>query len=410
MSLFARLGQALQVIRGAPLAATSRPSQPVRYQRVFVDPNVEALGPHPLVDPEYARKDPGDVTPQNVQAALSYYASQRWDTSKHVDPLRDLSVALDLFVHPEFDNDGFCDLPSAVVRAHATHQAIALSPEVLFWSVLQAMAQHIYRTDCAQIPLEDRQDLRVRLGPNEPHPPMGLHTVLADRLAQEVVGADRFGAQIMELVAPTGAYRSCPSVFNVMLLHAFKGRFRYFANLGACGIPMVVLEGSPDEWYHLAGILQKLREMEPLAPIAHWLSMMVELFNKLGSVDPDNPGDRNFMQRMAYYTPRTSAPSTLSGWIATLFPWYSDGDGLHWNPLGSLLTGDKRDLIAITKHITANAPVHVTDEASGRTCSIMLRAGVHTTCEAYDPGWNLFRPNLRSTIDALCLDMSRIPS
>ena len=224
----------------------------------------------------------------------------------------------DVEVHP---------LLAAVHRAFAEHRPLVLSPDVLWVTIVQGLAQHVRRTPEAFRTLlvrhEGRRTIQLqRTDITGDSPENPWEEVIAGFAAGVCREAGPLAGQFVADFSTTGPVERVVS--EVILLDLFEPYFGYELRC-ICGIPTITLEGTPGDW-------RRLRDkVELLAPFGldWWLSELrpiCEQFARAAAGDVD----RAHWTRM-YKPEATYGQTVMTGWLGMLFP-YLRGEGGR-NPL-----------------------------------------------------------------------------
>ncbi|MFB7723244.1 DUF4419 domain-containing protein [Nocardia sp. NPDC056100] len=258
-------------------------------------------------------------------------------------PLRELfPEALVLGGDPELpmvEPNGVHPLLGAVGRAFADHRPLVLSPDAVWLTIAQGIAQHI-RLHAEELrPLlvrhAGRKRLEVVIDSGLPDTADSWRTLVeswSKLLAAEIDHADLFECDFTtssEIERIAG---------RVVLLDAYSPYYSYWM-VCVCGIPSLTLTGTVDDWRKIRsrvdglgafGLEQWARSLEPIA----------DQFVRAASGDVDTA----FWQRI--YNPVDAyGGEVITGWIARLYPYLAfDGAQDTPNPLLDLPITEPRDL------------------------------------------------------------------
>ncbi|MEU8077807.1 DUF4419 domain-containing protein [Catellatospora citrea] len=242
----------------------------------------------------------------------------------------DLAVLVPNGVHP---------LLHAVGRAFAEHRPLVLSPDVVWLTVTQGLAQHI-RLHAEELrPLlvnhTGRRELAITLdGPLPQDADSWRHLVAqyAKLLDAEVPDAALFAC---DFTTSTDVERTAA---RVVLLDAYSPYFSIWMYIG-CGIPSVTLTGTEQDWRTIRARIDEL----PRFGLGDWhrsLAPIADQFVRAAC----GQADAAFWQRI--YNPADAyGGSVATGWIARLFP-YLNGESSadQPNPLLELPLDEPRDV------------------------------------------------------------------
>lgn len=238
------------------------------------------------------------------------------------------------------DVQGVHPLLAAVHLAFAEHRPLVLSPDVVWLTLAQGVAQHVRLNAEALrsrlVPHQGRKTLRVRLD-GLPTNEEGLLRVLSS-----------FRAQLREELGP-GLPRLLSCDFStstdierlagdVVLMDMFSPYFDY-VGVTVCGIPRMTLLGTPEDWRSIRRRIDVIAELD----LGWWTASLVPIADALVRTAEGQP-DIGFWQQI--YKPRQAYErDRIMGWIARLFPY-----------VGSAGRYDKRNPLLAVPHARLMAP------------------------------------------------------
>ncbi len=212
-------------------------------------------------------------------------------------------------------------LLAATHRAFAEHRPLSLSPDVIWVTIVQGLAQHVRRDPerfrSLLVGHEGRRTIEIETpeitGDSPENPWDDVITDLADRLARE---AGPLVGRLTADFSTTGPVERVVS--EVALLDLFEPYFTYAVRC-VCGIPTITLEGCADDWKRLR---QKVDLLEEFG-LEWWLAELrpiCDQFVRAASGDVD----RAHWQRM--YKPAAAyARTVMTGWLGMMFPYLKGG-------------------------------------------------------------------------------------
>lgn len=222
-----------------------------------------------------------------------------------------LDCVADVGVHP---------LIAAAHLAFSGHRPLVLSPDVIWVTIVQGLAQHIRLNPETHRGLlvrhEGKRELKVErndLHRGSPENPWAEVIAELARAVHREVG--ELAERLVCDFSTTGPVERLAS--EVALLDVLQPYFSYNV-VCICGIPSVTLEGTPGDW-------QKLRErVELLAPFGldWWLSELrpiCDQFARAASGDIDRQHWRRMYKIRAVY-----GAEVINGWFGKLFPYAKD--------------------------------------------------------------------------------------
>ncbi|OJT18990.1 hypothetical protein BO221_36325 [Archangium sp. Cb G35] len=223
------------------------------------------------------------------------------------------------------DPEGAHPLLAAVHRAFAEHRPLVLSPDIIWLTLMQGVAQHVRL---------NAEALRSRLVRHEGQRRLSVR--MDDGMSiQDVLSA--FREQLREEVGP-GLPRLLSCDFStstdiermagdVVLMDTFSPYFDYFVSC-ICGIPRVTLLGSPEDWRSIRRRIDVIAELD----LSWWTASLVPIADELVRASEGRP-DVGFWREI-YKPQQAYGWDRFLGWIARLFPYVgSEGRFERRNPM-----------------------------------------------------------------------------
>jgi hypothetical protein len=268
---------------------------------------------------------------------------------------------------PLLEPDGVHPLLSAIGRAFAEHRPLVLSPDVVWLTIAQGVAQHI------RLHVEE---LRPRL---VNHPGRKRLTVTLDgpmptdanSWAQAV---ETFGKLLGSESRPAADFECDFSTSTdveriagrIVMLDAYSPYFTYILRC-VCGIPSITLTGTAGDW-------RKIRDRVPVIAdlgLADWcrsLTPITEQFARAASGDVDVA----FWRRI--YNPADAyGGEIITGWAARLYPYLTrQGVTDKPNPLLELRIDQPRDLTPGGNRFGYHGPGIRSDEVPATTSTVKV--------------------------------------
>jgi hypothetical protein len=222
------------------------------------------------------------------------------------------------------NNLGCHPLLWALHLAFAEHRPVSLSPDSIWLTVTQGLANHVnmnaerlrqhFVRHKDQLTIAVRRDDFVKGSPENPWPEV------FSELSQQIKG--HIGEAHDLIVADfstTGPVERAAS--EVALLDAMKAFFRFEAHT-LCGIPRIMLEGTAEDWKTLARRVQGLGRFD----FGWWVEALEPIFDQFIAAAKGRI-DRQFWNSIyKWHGDQGSGTSPyVSGWILKLFPYLIGG-------------------------------------------------------------------------------------
>ncbi len=275
-------------------------------------------------------------------------------------------------------------LLGAVHRAFAEHRPLVLSPDAMWLTIAQGVAQHVRLHAEALRPRlvrhAGKQKLKI-VRAAMPSDAGAWGAVIAEfrELLADHIGDGR--ARLLECdFSTTGDVERTAS--RVVLMDAFAPYFTYEMTC-ICGIPSITLTGTVDDWRRLRAKIDVIAELD----LEKWHRSLAPMADQWIAAASGKPSVRFWRW---IYKPRAAyGGDSVTGWIGRLYP-YLEGEGkLDWpNPLLDLPLVAPQDAsagvsIRSFSSVTSSVDLDVVDEAGARS-TILLEAGVLAVAQDAD--------------------------
>ncbi|MEV4131788.1 DUF4419 domain-containing protein [Dactylosporangium sp. NPDC049742] len=316
--------------------------------------------------------------------------------------------------------DGVHPLLSAVARAFADHRPLVLSPDAVWLTIAQGVAQHI-RLHAEELrPLLVRHAGRKKLAvtidgpvPQDAASWAALTDQFAGLLAKEIEDAELFEC---DFSTSTPVERTAG---RVVLLDAYSPYFALWL-VAVCGIPSVTLTGTVEDWRRIRGRVDAL----PRFGLDTWCRSLAPILDEFVGAASGAP-DVAFWQRI--YSPVDAyGGEVVTGWVTRFYPYLADSAVDRPNPMLDLPVGEPRDVprnqgpgihSSSVPATLSRVVVHVNDQIGGDNRAVALHAGL--VAVAQDPdgalrpvaGWHLAEAALEidDVIDRMVRDHDTTP-
>lgn len=316
--------------------------------------------------------------------------------------------------------DGVHPLLSAVGRAFAEHRPLVLSPDAVWLTIVQGVAQHVrlhaeqLRPQFVSHPGRKRLEV-LHYGPM-PTDAESWRTLVASFgqvLADEITDADLFAC---DFSTSTDIDRVAG---QIVLLDAYSPYFSLWL-VCVCGIPSITVTGTVADW-------RKIRQrVDTLAGFGldGWRRSLVPIIDQFVRAATGEV-DTGFWRRI--YNPADAyGGEVITGWAARLYPYLERDGAIDWpNPLLDLPIDEPRELTSGRMGYSgpgirsdqvpatlARVIVNVNDRVEGDNRTMALHGGLVAVTQNHDgalqpiAGWYLSpaQPQIDDVIDRIVRD------
>ena len=222
----------------------------------------------------------------------------------------------------------------ALVRAYAEHRPFVLSPDML-WQLIgfnfsEYVNNHAEEMRSLLVPHEGVKDLKIMTEEDILGKKNADWSDLFDKFSAEI--AKNTKGDIAQLMtsdfSTTGQTERIAS--QITLMESLKSYFHYIAGRLACGIPYIILKGTPADWRKVAEKVQGLEAYN----MGWWtkeLKPIIAEFVKTAEGHPDNKFWKDIVMedrpdRLRGGGCSMETPTNLDGWIVKLFPNMKKGE------------------------------------------------------------------------------------
>jgi len=319
-------------------------------------------------------------------------------------------------------------LLGAVGLAFAQHRPLVLSPDAVWLTIAQGVAQHVrLNAEVLRSRLvrhAGKKRLTVELQRQMPTDAASWHDAVSAFRAQLAAEIGEGRARMFECDFSTSTDID-KVASQVVLLDAYSPYFSLWMTC-VCGIPSVTLTGTVDDWRRIRERIDVVAEFDlhtwckSLAPIAdHFVCAAA------------GDADVKFWQRI--YNPVDAyGGEVITGWITRFFPYLKVGGVVgHPNPMLDLPLGEPKNLPPsdgfysgpglrsdAVPDTLSQASVHVVDHVAGAQRKVTLHAGVVAVAQDDDgalrpiAGWHLERStvNIAEVVDRIIAEHATTPA
>lgn len=264
-------------------------------------------------------------------------------------------------------------LLDAVHLAFSGHRPLVLSPDAIWLTIAQGIAQHVtlhaegLRDELVEF--RGKQELKVERDKTSGDLTQADWAEAVEEFAAQVrssANVEALPPMLCDFSTSTPAARVAS---QVVLLESFKRYFDYVM-VCICGFPQITLLGTPADWDEIltrAGQLSKLG-------LGFWAEKLVPVCEQFVVAASGRP-DRDHWKRM-YKLAEAYGTKEINGWFTYLFPYVLD-DSDTPTTRNPVLVGQAGHLYArqIPKGLS-KVPVRVEEMLTGESFRLQLVAGL----------------------------------
>ncbi|WP_433199760.1 DUF4419 domain-containing protein [Dactylosporangium sp. CS-047395] len=283
--------------------------------------------------------------------------------------------------------DGVHPLLSAVARAFAQHRPLVLSPDAVWLTIAQGLAQHI------RLHAEELRPLLVR---HEGKRRLSVEVEARPRTADEWAAVAESFAKLLAGEIDDAALFECDfststeverTAGRVVLLDAYSPYFSLWLTC-VCGIPAVTLTGTVADWTR---IRERIDVVEAFG-LKLWCRSLRGIADEFvlaarGHADPA------FWRRI--YSPVDAyGGDVVTGWVTRFYPYLGASVVDTPNPMLELPIGEPRNVRAgapgirsdVVPATLSRANVNLNDRTAGENTRVALHAGLIGVAQDDDGG------------------------
>ena len=284
------------------------------------------------------------------------------------------------------DARGIHPLLAAVHTAFAEHRPLVLSPDVLWITIAQGVAQHV-RLHAEElrsrfVKHDGRTELKVAASSwGAPEDWRAIVHEFRAALGHELGDVAR--ALTCDFSTTTDIERTAS---EIVLMDAFSPYYEYTL-VCICGIPEITLRGTPADWRAIRERIDLLAELG----LGFWTSSLAPMADHWVRTAEGSP-DQEFWR--AIYKPRHAYGwDRIAGWVARLFPYLAQsGRFTERNGLLAYRIGEEpeaKDALSVAGIVGSDAPSGISSVRcklqhvlTGETQHVLIEGGlVGVTCD-----------------------------
>lgn len=220
-------------------------------------------------------------------------------------------------------------LIAALHGAFAQHRPLCLSPDIVWLTLCQGLAHHVNANaeslrhrlvrHTGRIPLVVRRDDLLKGSPENPWAEVfaEFSATLRDHLGptRDLIVAD---------FSTTGPLERAAS--EVALLDAMQSFFSYEVRT-MCGIPEIILEGTPDDWREIGRRVREFARFD----LGWWTEPLGGILSQFEAASRGNVNREFWDSIYKWEGPQGSGSFSVTGWVLNLFPYLTNPEArLAW--------------------------------------------------------------------------------
>ncbi|MDF1661082.1 MAG: DUF4419 domain-containing protein [Planctomycetota bacterium] len=204
----------------------------------------------------------------------------------------------------------------------ATHCPLILSPDIIWLTIAQGLANHINlnaeRLRHIFVPHQGKEKLSVRrdafVKGSPENPWEDVFAEFSSHIKANI--GERTHTALVPHFSTTGPIEK--AAFELVLMDAMKSYFTYAVD-SFCGVPEIKLEGTVEDWKSIRDRVSFFSQLG----LERWTQNLIPVLDKFidaiqGSVD--KPFWRSYYKYLSQ-----SGGDVITGWISNLFPYIKDG-------------------------------------------------------------------------------------
>jgi len=218
--------------------------------------------------------------------------------------------------------DSFHPLIGALHTAFAFHHPICLSPDIIWLTLTQGLAQHInmnaeelrhhFVQHSGKLKIKVRRDDFVKGSADNPW--AEVFGEFSEQIHQHIGKAHEL---IVANFSTTGPIERAAS--EVVLLDAMQSYFEYEV-ITRCGIPTIKLEGTVEDWRSIA---QRVEEFARFG-LEWWVEPLRPILKEFVAAAAGSVNTEFWDSIYKYQGPEGSGSPYITGWVAKLFPYITN--------------------------------------------------------------------------------------
>lgn len=211
---------------------------------------------------------------------------------------------------------------SAMYLAYVDHRPFELSPEALWLLICQGFSHHVnYNAEELRsmfVDFEGKRPLYVYandLSLDDPESPWEKYFPQFTEQIAAYTGRELIDVLTADFTTSTPASRTAS---QITAMESMKYYFDY--SVVICGIPQVILHGTPEDWQSIVDRVKVLRKYQ----LDWWVDEMLPVLEKIVRAS-NGEVDKKFWRNMfKYYYGEgwgCSSPRVVDGWIVKFYPY-----------------------------------------------------------------------------------------
>lgn len=221
-----------------------------------------------------------------------------------------------------FENQSFL---RGAIKAYNDHRPFVISPDAIWLLITQGFANHVANNaeDLRSqfVDFEGKARLEVRYDANSVNLMTwddlfsGFPKMIAEHTNKELITT-----LTSDFTTTTVASQTASAI---TIMSAFDSYFDYYGAVVLCGIPEIILEGTPEDWNKILTKAEYLRKYK----LDWWIDELMPVLDKIKK-SAEGDIDKEFWRNMVKYEPDETCglEGYVDGWIVKLFPYFDSGN------------------------------------------------------------------------------------
>lgn len=226
----------------------------------------------------------------------------------------------DKLVYPSGTNVVFAGMR----KAYNEHRPFVLSPDIVWTMIMQGFAHHINSNPEAfrkhLVKFDGKMQLLIHQ--NRANRGKTWEELFSIHAKQIAMNTNQDIANILDTDFSTSSPVT-KAVSQITVMYTMRNYFDYLVSVPLCGIPEVILEGTPEDWEKILKKSELLRKYE----LEWWIDELQPVLTELVEASKGNINNEFWRNMFKFHrTMDCMNPDFVDGWIVKFFPYYERGE------------------------------------------------------------------------------------